>query len=152
MPAERVIGLVERCAGPDTFEIALADTIGCAVPSQVSELFVAVREKAPGVRLRAHFHNTRNTGLANCYAAVQAGVGAIDASAGGIGGCPFAPRATGNVPSEDLVYMLHRMGIETGIDLDKLIAAGEWIGEKLGHAVPAMIGKAGVFPPAELRA
>ncbi len=152
VPAERVIGLVERCAGPDTFEIALADTIGCAVPSQVSDLFGAVREKAPGARLRAHFHNTRNTGLANCYAAVEAGVGAIDASAGGIGGCPFAPRATGNVPSEDLVYMLDRMGIETGIDLDKLIAAGDWIGEQLGHAVPAMIGKAGVFPPAELRA
>jgi hydroxymethylglutaryl-CoA lyase len=151
VPAERVIGLVERCAGPDTFEIALADTIGCAVPSQVADLFGAVQEKAPGARLRAHFHNTRNTGLANCYAAVEAGVGAIDASAGGIGGCPFAPRATGNVPSEDLVYMLERMGIETGIDLEKLIAAGEWIGEKLGHAVPAMIGKAGVFPPAALR-
>lgn len=151
VPAERVIGLVERCAGPGTFEIALADTIGCAVPSQVRDLFGAAMEKAPGARFRAHFHNTRNTGLANCYAAVEAGVQAIDASAGGIGGCPFAPRATGNVPTEDLVYMLHRMGIETGIDLEKLIAAGEWIGERLGHAVPAMIGKAGIFPPAELR-
>ncbi len=151
VPAERVIGLVERCAGPNTFEIALADTIGCAVPSQVADLFGAVQEKAPGARLRAHFHNTRNTGLANCYAAVEAGVGTIDASAGGIGGCPFAPRATGNVPSEDLVYMMDRMGIETGIDLEKLIAAGEWIGKKLGHSVPAMIGKAGLFPPSELR-
>lgn len=151
VPPERVIGLVERCAGDGTFEIALADTIGCAVPSQVADLFGAVMETAPGARFRAHFHNTRNTGLANCYAAVEAGVQSIDASAGGIGGCPFAPRATGNVPSEDLVHMLHRMGIETGIDIDKLIAAGEWIGEQLGHAVPAMIGKAGVFPPAELR-
>ena len=149
VPPERVIGLVERCAGPDTFEIALADTIGCAVPSQVTDLFGAVMQKAPDARFRAHFHNTRNTGLANCYAAVEAGVASIDASAGGIGGCPFAPRATGNVPSEDLVYMLDRMGIVTGIDLPKLIAAGEWIGEKLGHAVPAMIGKAGIFPPAD---
>ena len=152
VPAERVIGLVERCARDGTYEIALADTIGCAVPSQVADLFGAVMDKAPGARFRAHFHNTRNTGLANCYAAVEAGVQSIDASAGGIGGCPFAPKATGNVPSEDLVYMLHRMGIETGIDLEKLIAAGEWIGEKLGHAVPAMIGKAGVFPPPELHA
>jgi hydroxymethylglutaryl-CoA lyase len=152
VPAERVLGLVERCADEGAFEIALADTIGCAVPSQVTDLFEGARERAPGISLRAHFHNTRNTGLANCYAAVEAGVQAIDASAGGIGGCPFAPRATGNVPTEDLVYMLERMGVSTGIDLDRLIAAGEWIGEQLGHAVPAMIGKAGVFPPAELRA
>ena len=152
VPPERVVGLVERVAGDDTYEIALADTIGCAVPSQVADLFGSVMAVAPGARFRAHFHNTRNTGLANCYAAIEAGVRSIDASAGGIGGCPFAPRATGNVPSEDLVYMLDRMGIETGIDIDKLIAAGEWIGEQLGHAVPAMIGKAGVFPPAELRA
>ena len=152
VPAERVLGLVERCADEGAFEIALADTIGCAVPSQVTDLFAGARERAPNVALRAHFHNTRNTGLANCYAAVEAGVQAIDASAGGIGGCPFAPRATGNVPSEDLVYMLERMGISTGIDLEKLIAAGEWIGTQLGHAIPAMIGKAGIFPPAELRA
>ena len=152
VPPERVVGLVERVAGDDTYEIALADTIGCAVPSQVSDLFGSVMAVAPGARFRAHFHNTRNTGLANCYAATEAGVQSIDASAGGIGGCPFAPRATGNVPSEDLVYMLDRMGIKTGIDIEKLIAAGEWIGEQLGHAIPAMIGKAGVFPPAELNA
>ena len=152
VPPEQVIRLVERVAGNDTYEIALADTIGCAVPSQVIDLFSAVMEIAPNANFRAHFHNTRNTGLANCYAAVEAGVGSIDASVGGIGGCPFAPRATGNVPSEDLVYMLSRMGIETGIQNDKLIETGEWIGEQLGHAVPAMIGKAGVFPPVELGA
>ena len=122
------------------------------MPSQVADLFSAVMEIAPDANFRAHFHNTRNTGLANCYAAVEAGVGSIDASVGGIGGCPFAPRATGNVPSEDLVYMLSRMGIETGIRNDKLIETGEWIGEQLGHTVPAMIGKAGVFPPVELGA
>ena len=147
VPPEQVIRLVERVAGNDTYEIALADTIGCAVPSQVADLFSAVMEIAPNANFRAHFHNTRNTGLANCYAAVEAGVGSIDASVGGIGGCPFAPQATGNVPSEDLVYMLSRMGIETGIQNDKLIETGEWIGEQLGHAVPAMLGKAGVFPP-----
>ena len=152
VPPEQVIRLVERVAADDTYEIALADTIGCAVPSQVADLFSAVMEIAPDANFRAHFHNTRNTGLANCYAAVEAGVGSIDASVGGIGGCPFAPRATGNVPSEDLVYMLSRMGIETGIQNDKLIETGEWIGEQLGHAVPAMLGKAGVFPPVELGA
>ena len=148
VPPERVVGLVAECLGEEPFEIALADTIGCAVPSQVSELFGAVMELAPRAALRAHFHNTRNTGLANCYAAVEAGVRVLDASAGGIGGCPFAPRATGNVPSEDLVYMLHRMGFGTGIDLDGLIGAGLWIGEQLDHPVPAMLGRAGVFPPA----
>ena len=152
VPPEQVIRLVERVAADDTYEIALADTIGCAVPSQVADLFSAVMEIAPDANFRAHFHNTRNTGLANCYAAVEAGVGSIDASVGGIGGCPFAPRATGNVPSEDLVYMLSRMGIETGIQNDKLIETGEWIGEQWGHTVPAMIGKAGVFPPVELGA
>ncbi len=151
VPPGRVVGLVAECAGEGPFEIALADTIGCAVPSQVGELFAAAMDAVPGVPFRAHFHNTRNTGLANCYAALEAGVRVLDASAGGIGGCPFAPRATGNVPSEDLVHMLHRMGFETGIDLDRLIGTGAWIGERLGHAVPAMLGRAGAFPPAELR-
>ena len=152
VPPGRVIGLVARCADDHTSEIALADTIGCAVPGQVADLFGAVMETAPGARFRAHFHNTRNTGLANCYAALEAGVRTLDASAGGIGGCPFAPRATGNVPTEDLVYMLHRMGYETGIDLDALIGAGKWIGDRLGHEVPSMVGRAGTFPPAGPRA
>ncbi len=149
VPAQRVIGLVQRCSELYSDEIALADTIGCAVPSQVEDLFGAAMESAPSTRFRAHFHNTRNTGLANCYAAVKAGVRTLDASAGGIGGCPFAPRATGNVPSEDLVYMLHRMGFRTGIDLEALIEAGQWIGTQLGHAVPSMVGRAGPFPPPE---
>jgi hydroxymethylglutaryl-CoA lyase len=98
------------------------------------------------VRLRAHFHNTRNTGIANAYAAVAAGVSALDSSAGGIGGCPFAPAATGNIPTEDLVYMLERMGVSTGIDLDKLLATGEWLQQTLGRNVPGMLLKAGGFP------
>ncbi|MFO1508645.1 MAG: hydroxymethylglutaryl-CoA lyase [Steroidobacteraceae bacterium] len=147
MPVARVVEVARRCAEAGPFEIALADTIGVGVPAQVTELVSAVRAVIPGAtRLRAHFHNTRNTGLANAWAAVQAGVTTLDASAGGIGGCPFAPAATGNIPTEDLVYMLRRSGIETGIDLDALIATGKWLQETLGRPVPGMLVKAGNFP------
>ena len=147
MPVARVVEVARRCAEAGPFEIALADTIGVGVPAQVTELVSAVRAVIPGAtRLRAHFHNTRNTGLANAWAAVQAGVTTLDASAGGIGGCPFAPAATGNIPTEDLVYMLRRSGIETGIDLDALIATGQWLQETLGRPVPGMLVKAGNFP------
>ncbi len=149
---EVVLDLIDRCAGPDTYEISLADTIGVAVPNQVSDMVAEVRRRVPGARLRCHFHNTRNTGLANAYAAVEAGADALDASIGGFGGCPFAPAATGNIPSEDLIYMLNRMGIETGVDVDGLIETADWLGEQLGRDVPAMLGRAGNFPPAELRA
>jgi hydroxymethylglutaryl-CoA lyase len=98
--------------------------------------------------LRGHFHNTRNTGLANAYAAVMAGARTLDASLGGLGGCPFAPAATGNIPTEDLVYMLGRMGIETGIDLSRAIDAARWIEQHVGHPVPGMLVKAGEFPGA----
>ncbi len=147
MPVARVVEVARRCAEAGPFEIALADTIGVGVPAQVTELVSAVRAVIPGAtRLRAHFHNTRNTGLANAWAAIQAGVTTLDASAGGIGGCPFAPAATGNIPTEDLVYMLRRSGIETGIDLDALIATGKWLQETLGRPVPGMLVKAGNFP------
>lgn len=149
---ERVHELVRHCAGLGPFEIGLADTIGVAVPTQVTEMFSEMGRVADGVRLRGHFHNTRNTGIANAFAAVEAGVHALDASIGGIGGCPFAPAATGNVPSEDLVYMLNRSGIETGVDIDALIDAARWMEGRLGRAVPAMLTRAGNFPPAELRA
>jgi hydroxymethylglutaryl-CoA lyase len=98
--------------------------------------------------LRGHFHNTRNTGLANAYAAVLAGAAVLDASLGGIGGCPFAPGATGNIPTEDLVYMLGRMGFETGVDLDRAIATARWVEQQVGHTVPGMLVKAGPFPGA----
>lgn len=149
---ERVLELVDHCAAQPTSEIALADTIGVAVPTQVRELVSEAAKRAPGMPLRCHFHNTRNTGIANAYAAVEAGVGALDASIGGIGGCPFAPAATGNIPTEDLVYMLNRMGVETGVDVDLLIETASWLEKKLGRPVPAMLGRAGNFPPAELRA
>jgi hydroxymethylglutaryl-CoA lyase len=114
----------------------------------VTELVGRVSAAVPGVPLRGHFHNTRNTGLANAYAAVQAGVRALDSSVGGIGGCPFAPAATGNIPTEDLVYMLHRSGFETTISLEALLDASRWLQERLGRTVPGMLLKAGPFPRA----
>ena len=146
VPVARVVELAKRVAEARPFEIALADTIGVGVPAQVAELVSRVREAVPGIALRCHFHNTRNTGLANAYAAVQAGVTTLDASLGGIGGCPFAPAATGNIPTEDLVYMLHRSGYATGVDLDGAIVTGKWLQERLGRAVPGMLVKAGNFP------
>lgn len=143
---DRVIDIAKRVAEGNPHEIAFADTIGVGVPSQVSEIIGRARAALPHVRLRAHFHNTRNTGLANAYAAVEAGISALDSSAGGIGGCPFAPAATGNIPTEDLVYMLERMGVRTGVDLDALIATGEWLQGVLGRPVPSMLVKAGSFP------
>lgn len=127
-------------------ELGLADTIGVASPFDVRMRVAAAREAAPGVTIRCHFHNTRNTGIANAYAAVEAGVAVLDASTAGIGGCPFAPKATGNIGSEDLLYMLHRMGIETGVDLPKLITVAKWLEGALGHATFAQVSRAGLFP------
>ena len=144
----RVLEVAERVAEAEPYEISFADTVGVGVPWQVSEIIEGARERLPGVRLRAHFHNTRNTGLANAYAAVQA-VHALDSSIGGIGGCPFAPAATGNIPTEDLVYMLGRAGVETGVDLPRLLTVSEWLQTKLGRTLPAMLLKAGNFPSAQ---
>ncbi len=143
----RVAGIAEAAAAARPDEIALADTIGVAAPSDVAERVAAVRSVTSGVRLRAHFHNTRNTGLANAAAAVACGVETLDASLGGIGGCPFAPAATGNIPTEDLAYMLDRMGHPTGVDLGRLVAAAAWLQDRLGHAVPGLLSRAGLFPP-----
>jgi hydroxymethylglutaryl-CoA lyase len=128
-------------------EIALADTIGVAVPSQVTALVHAVRAVIGDIPLRAHFHNTRNTGLANAWAAYEAGIATLDSSFGGLGGCPFAPKATGNIPTEDLVYLLSRSGVRTGLDLDRLIETGVWLTDMMGRALPAMVSRAGNFPP-----
>ena len=128
-------------------EIALADTIGVAAPSDITERVGRVTAAAPGIALRAHLHNTRNTGLANAAAALAAGVTAIDASLGGFGGCPFAPAATGNLPTEDLAYMLQRMGHVGEIDLAAAVAASDWLGEQLGRTPPGLLGRAGLFPP-----
>jgi hydroxymethylglutaryl-CoA lyase len=146
VPVSKVLDIAERLAAGAPDEIAVADTIGVAVPTQVTALIGALRASLPHVRLRAHFHNTRNTGIANAYAAVEAGVRTLDASCGGIGGCPFAPAATGNIPTEDLVYMLQRMGIETGVDLPALLETTRWLQAALDHPVPGMVVKAGLFP------
>lgn len=132
-------------ARPD--EIVLADTIGAAVPPQVQAVVEAVGAAVPGVPLRAHFHNTRNTGYANVFAALAAGVATFDASLGGIGGCPFAPAATGNIATEDLIYMLGRAGRPTQLSLEALCATSDWLGGVLGRATPGLVAKAGPFPP-----
>lgn len=143
---ERVIDIARQCAVGEPVEIAIADTVGVGVPSQVTDLFGRLGEALPGMALRGHFHNTRNTGMANAYAAVMAGAQSLDASIGGIGGCPFAPAATGNIPSEDLLYMLDRMGIETGLSMTRMLETGAWLEQQIGRPVPGMLLKAGVFP------
>lgn len=145
VPAARVVGIARALAEAGAVEIALADTIGIAVPAQVTDLFGAVAAAVPGVRLRAHFHDTRNTGIANAWAAYQAGVRVLDASLGGLGGCPFAPNATGNIATEDLVFMLETSGVTTGIDLDAAIAANHWFADVIGKTLPSAVGKAGRF-------
>ncbi len=142
----RVVELSMRCAEGAPVEVAYADTIGVGVPSQVTDLTGRLREALPGMPLRAHFHNTRNTGIANAYAAVEAGVDSLDASVGGVGGCPFAPAATGNIPTEDLVYMLDRMHVSTGVNVDALIETGKWLQDQIGRPIPGMLMKAGAFP------
>ena len=132
-----------KAAGAGAEEIVLADTIGVATPGQVRRLVERVR--ALGKPVGGHFHNTRNTGVANAWAALEAGATVLDASVGGLGGCPFAPKATGNVATEDLVYMLEREGVETGIDLDALIGVAEWLESVLGRALPGQVYRAGAF-------
>ena len=143
---EQVADLVGRIGELAVDEIALADTIGVADPWAVTRVVEAARKAAPDAPLRLHFHDTRNTGLANAYAGVEAGIDVLDASVGGIGGCPFAPGATGNVATEDLVYMLERAGYSTGYDLDALIATARWIGEKIGRPAPSALSRAGGWP------
>lgn len=149
VPVSRVVEIAKRVVEAGPAELGIADSIGVAVPSRVSELVAALRDAiGDDLPLRIHLHNTRNTGLANAQAAIDAGVVSLDASIGGIGGCPFAPAATGNIPTDDLVYMLSRSDIETGVSLERVIAASRWLEEELGRTVPAMLPKAGVFPPA----
>jgi isopropylmalate/homocitrate/citramalate synthase len=147
--AGRVVEFGVRAARAGAREVALADTIGVGVPTQVRSLVAMLRERLAGVAdpdLRMHFHNTRNTGYANAVAAVDLGVTRLDASIGGIGGCPFAPRATGNIATEDLVYLLERSGVRTGFDLDSLIDTAGFLGDELGRPVPALLPRAGGFP------
>jgi hydroxymethylglutaryl-CoA lyase len=143
---DQVTSVVRDLARLGVREIGLADTIGVGDPWSVTRKIEAARAAAPEAVLRLHFHDTRNTGVANAYAAVQAGVDVLDASVGGIGGCPFAPGATGNVATEDLVYMLERAGYATGYDLDDLIDTARWIGERIGRPTPSALSRAGGWP------
>lgn len=150
---ERVVEIAAAIAASEPSEIVLADTIGVAVPSQVSAVIAAVRARiGNGIPLRGHFHNTRNTAVANAVAAYENGVRRFDASVGGIGGCPFAPAATGNVATEDLAYLFARMGCVTGLDLASLKDTARWMGERLGRTLPGMVSRAGPFPPTALSA
>jgi hydroxymethylglutaryl-CoA lyase/(R)-citramalyl-CoA lyase len=130
-------------AGPDV--LVLADTIGVAVPAQVRSLIP--QTLALGAPVGGHFHNTRNTGYANALAALESGASVLDASVGGLGGCPFAPRATGNIATEDLAYLLEREGVETGLDLDALVGVSGWLEEVLGRRLEGQLYRAGNFPP-----
>jgi hydroxymethylglutaryl-CoA lyase len=143
---QRVIDMARIAAAAGPVELAIADTIGVASPREVADLVAKVIEAIKPLPVRVHFHNTRNTGLANVWAAVNAGATTVDASLGGLGGCPFAPRATGNVPTEDVVYMLERSGYHTGLDVDRLIEASEWLAAGMGRELPGMLSRAGNFP------
>ncbi len=141
----RILDLASRVvdAGPDV--LVLADTIGVAVPAQVRSLIP--QTLALGAPVGGHFHNTRNTGYANALAALESGASVLDASVGGLGGCPFAPRATGNIATEDLAYLLEREGVETGLDLDALVGVSGWLEELLGRRLEGQLYRAGNFPP-----
>lgn len=145
---ERVLEITRRLVDMGVDEIAYADSIGVAVPTDVRRLIELARPLIGNIPLRMHFHNTRNTGIGNVYAAIESGVRIFDASCGGVGGCPFAPGATGNVATEDVLYLLHRMGFETGISVEKVMETSKWLEGPLETPLPAMITRAGLFPSA----
>ena len=143
VPAQRIVDIAKAVLEAGPSEIALADTIGVGVPAQVTDLYGRLSEFVPeDIPLRAHFHNTRGTGIANAWAAIQAGVRVLDASLGGLGGCPFAPRATGNIATEELIYLAERSGIDHGMDLDAAIAANRWMAGILGRELPSLVARA----------
>jgi len=140
---ETVLRIASEMAEEDPLEIALADTIGIGVPAQVEDLFGRLRALLPDhISTRAHFHDTRNTGIANAWAALRSGVETLDSSLGGLGGCPFAPNATGNIATEDLVNLLDRSGVEHGLDLKKAIATNGWFADILGRPLPSLVARA----------
>ena len=142
---DRVLTIADKAVEAGAEEVVFADTIGVAVPRQVEQLVRAGAKSLPAVG--GHFHNTRNTGFANAHAALAAGATVLDASVGGLGGCPFAPKATGNIATEDLVYMLEGEGIETGVDLEALIGVSQWLEGILGRTLPGQVYRAGTFAP-----
>ena len=147
VPLQRVLKIIEKAMVDPPKELSIADTIGVATPVDVRSVVTAIKSEYPDLPLRLHLHNTRNTGIANAWAGIEAGVDAFDSSMGGAGGCPFAPRATGNIATEDLAYMLQRSGLETGVDLDRCIQTAQWLAVQLQHDLPGMVMKAGDFVP-----
>ena len=143
---DRIVAMALALTQAQPIEIALADTIGVADPAHVSRLVRRVAEAIAPIPVRVHFHNTRGTGIANVWAAVEAGASVVDAALGGLGGCPFAPGAAGNVASEDVVYMLGRAGVETGMDLGKMIEANHWLAGVMDRKLPGMVAQAPAFP------
>jgi hydroxymethylglutaryl-CoA lyase len=141
-----VVAMARDIAAAGPVEIALADTIGVAVPGEVARLVEAVRAAIAPLPVRVHFHDTRNTAIANVWAAVGAGASTVDAAIGGLGGCPFAPGAAGNVATEDVLYLLDRSGVETGVDFDAIVEASHWLGTVMGRQLPSMLARAGGFP------
>lgn len=144
----RVADIARRLAHAGPLEIALGDTIGVAAPADVARVMLAVAQAAPGMPLRCHFHDTRNTAIANAWAAVEHGAATLDASLGGIGGCPFAPGASGNVATEDLLYMLDRAGIRTGVDLGAIVDGAGWLASVMGRPLPGRLSRVPQFPHA----
>ncbi len=145
---DHLVAMAAKLAEAGPVEIALADTIGVGNPAHVARLVERVAQVIAPIPVRVHFHNTRGTGLANVWAAIQAGATRVDAAIGGLGGCPFAPGAAGNVCSEDVVYMLERAGISTGLDLEKMIAASQWLAGVMNKQLPGMVARAPTFPKA----
>lgn len=143
VPQGRVVKLVKRMVDMGIYEVSIGDTIGVADPKQVHQLVGKLVKAVGAKRLAMHFHDTRGTAMANILAAIELGVRVFDSSLGGLGGCPHAPAATGNVATEDVVYMLHRMGFDTGIDLEKLISINHWMKDEIGHELPSRLGRAG---------
>jgi hydroxymethylglutaryl-CoA lyase len=142
-PPQRVIDIVDTATDSGVDRLAIADTIGTATPRRVSDLIAAIRPLIGDMPLGAHFHNTRGTGLASAYAAVSSGVTRLDASAGGLGGCPFAPGASGNIATEDLVYLLRDSGIHVDVGLPAAIAAAQVAQRVVGHSLPGSLLRAG---------
>lgn len=147
MAPQRIADIARRLAAAGPLEIALGDTIGVAAPGQTIEVIRAVRTAAPGMSLRCHFHDTRGTAIANAWAALQEGVSTFDASIGGLGGCPFAPGASGNVATEDLLYAFDRSGIVTGISLEAITEVSRWLADCIGRPSAAKVSRAAPFPP-----
>jgi isopropylmalate/homocitrate/citramalate synthase len=146
IPVGRVVDIAKALIDAGADEVILADTIGAGGPVQVEALFEALEPSRGDVGVGCHFHNTRNLGFANAFAAIRCGASVLDSAIGGLGGCPFAPRATGNIATEDLAFLLRSMDAPTPFDADELIAVNRWLGSVIGESLPGLVARAGLFP------